>query len=676
MRLTRSLVFGLACGLWLTMEAASPGAQAPSPPGQASGTLTPTFRTSVRWVDVDAVVRDARGNFVTGLTRDDFELLEDNVPQTLERATLVDLPPVSSTVAAPPPVAEPAARAEDAFQNAGRLYVLMLSSGTPEAVRRIARLFVDQHMGALDRMAVINVHGRYDQGLTSDKAQLLKAIEAYRNGGSATMAALRTRFATLKEAAISLGNVTGRRKSILLIDTGFNLWETRDVTRPDDPRPGNEDMDDLWRMLNETTRAANSVNVPIHTISPLAPVVQRSFNATSSGGFGSGGFSDSLWMSDAMRASALRDAGRSSGGQRDDANAGLGMLSEDTRGIRIINTTNFSKGFDRIVEANSQYYMLGYYSNVESDGRQHRITIRVKRPGLTVKGRSSFRALNPEVKAKSVDLPKGLTPAARVALKSGTGAALPLDTTTVMYRGEHFQASVLVNTTIKGTDLSLGPSDKLEYAAAAFDKWGRVVAVDRRAFSLGLRQGTRSRIEQQGVHLFSRLTLPYGEYEIRVMAQQPDGKLWLKTLPVSVPDFTDRSLLISDVVVGAAATDSPITLLADDTLRSEIQGTPATVSRFSSGQNVSFFAEIFDTQWLIAPALGVTWTLRAAGSDAEVRRGDLRVDSSDKGRTYFKGVLPTGALAPGTYVLELEAFSVGGPPSAANRQFTFEIVGG
>src|SRR5687768_5669989 len=43
---------------------------------------TPTFRADVNLVEVHAVVTDERGNFVTGLSKEDFEIYEDGRLQT------------------------------------------------------------------------------------------------------------------------------------------------------------------------------------------------------------------------------------------------------------------------------------------------------------------------------------------------------------------------------------------------------------------------------------------------------------------------------------------------------------------------------------------------------------------------------------------------------------------
>ena len=53
----------------------------------------PVFTTEVRVVNILATVRDKKGAFITNLTRDDFEIAEDNHPQTIRYFTReTDLP--------------------------------------------------------------------------------------------------------------------------------------------------------------------------------------------------------------------------------------------------------------------------------------------------------------------------------------------------------------------------------------------------------------------------------------------------------------------------------------------------------------------------------------------------------------------------------------------------------
>ena len=68
---------------------ASPGAQEPQPQPQQPPI---TFRAEVNYVEVDARVLDQKGQFVTTLTANDFEVLEDGKAQKVTAFSLVNIP--------------------------------------------------------------------------------------------------------------------------------------------------------------------------------------------------------------------------------------------------------------------------------------------------------------------------------------------------------------------------------------------------------------------------------------------------------------------------------------------------------------------------------------------------------------------------------------------------------
>src|SRR6188474_1085621 len=66
--------------------------QSPILVGQTQQAPGVTFQVEVNYVDVDVVVTDEQGQFVTGLTRNDFAVFEDGKPQKIDTFSLVDLP--------------------------------------------------------------------------------------------------------------------------------------------------------------------------------------------------------------------------------------------------------------------------------------------------------------------------------------------------------------------------------------------------------------------------------------------------------------------------------------------------------------------------------------------------------------------------------------------------------
>lgn len=71
----------------------------------------------------------------------------------------------------------------------------------------------------------------------------------------------------------------------------------------------------------------------------------------------------------------------------------LQTLAENTDGLAVINSNDLDKGFRRIADDLSSYYLLGYYTtNSQLDGRYRQIKVNVKQPGVDVRARRGYRA--------------------------------------------------------------------------------------------------------------------------------------------------------------------------------------------------------------------------------------------------------------------------------------------
>jgi VWFA-related protein len=75
------------------------------------------------------------------------------------------------------------------------------------------------------------------------------------------------------------------------------------------------------------------------------------------------------------------------------AGAVLGRLAKDTGGFLIDNTNDLGKGVARMQQERTTYYLLGYQpTNTAADGRFRRVSVKVKRPRVTVRARPGYVA--------------------------------------------------------------------------------------------------------------------------------------------------------------------------------------------------------------------------------------------------------------------------------------------
>src|SRR5436309_8095978 len=243
--------------LILAMVSAALVAQ--QPPPQQPPPLT--FRVEINYVEIDAVVTDAQGNFVRDLKKDDFQVLEDGKPQTLSVFSLVEIPVerVDPPLFAKNPIPPDVQTNRKTFE--GRVFVLLLdgfhtSAARSLLLRRAASLFVQRYVGANDVVAVVDTTGATaaSQEFTSNRQLVLNAInrfmgqkadsatkaaiaDALRNqdlpGGAATNSEAkandfergykaRRTLDVLKNVSDYLNGIRGRRKAVVLFSEGID----------------------------------------------------------------------------------------------------------------------------------------------------------------------------------------------------------------------------------------------------------------------------------------------------------------------------------------------------------------------------------------------------------------------------------------------------------------------
>jgi VWFA-related protein len=675
----------LAAGAALNAGQA-PAGQAPIP---APGPETPTFRVSVDYIEVDAFVTDGQGRFVRDLARDDFEVFEDGKRQNVSAFSLVDIPierAVRPLFAAQP--LEPDVKT-NARPFEGRIYIVVLDDlhvqfSHARLVQSVVRKFILEKLGANDLMAIVHVGGRSEdsQEFTNSKRLLLASVDKF-NGRAERPATLEAneRFRatggrelgdpleqkrgfdarnTLEELeAVSnwFGGIRGRKKSILFVSEGIE-YDIEDVF-------GKQDATMIMDRTRDLIRSATRSNVSIFAIDPRGLTDMGDFAIELGGvpgvpGLGPGGLRNEL----RLQQNSLR------------------TLADETGGFAVINTNSFENTFNRIVEENSSYYVLAYYPpNPKRDGKFHNIQVRVKRPGLTVRARRGYASPSGKAPA-AASAPAGrLSAETREALDS----PLPVSGVTMQvfaapFKGAAPKASVLLGVEIAGKTLKLDSGAQLQLSYYAMDAKGKYQGGSTETVTLNLRPETKVAVEQSGIRTLSRLELPPGRYQLRVAANELSSKTVGSVLyDLDVPDFSKGPIVMSGLALTSPSASRLPTVRPDVGLRDVMPGAPAAAREFHADDELALFAEIYDNTAATAHKVDITTTVTADEGKVMFKTDETR-DSADlqgkSGGYGYAARVPLKGLAPGIYVLKVEARSRLSPNPTSDRQVQIRIIEG
>src|SRR6185295_3129865 len=357
----------------------------------------------------------------------------------------------------------------------------------------------------------------------------------------------------------------------------------------------------------------------------------------------------------------------------------LRTLSEETGGFAVVNKNDFSTAFQRIVEDNSSYYVLAYYPPDPRPGRTHKIDVRLTRPGLTVRARKAY--LTP----KKVDPPKTTnnspaTPELREALDSPLPVSgLTMHVFAAPFKGTPPNASVLFGVELRGRDMKVVPNSKILLSYIAIDANGKVKGCNTDSVTLtGLKPESKARIEQSGLRMLNRMDLPPGKYQLRIAAHDSSGgNVGSVQYDLDVPDFIKAPFSISGLVMTSAAGSAILTARADEQLKAVLPGPPVALRSFPQNDEIVLFAEVYDNAGNAPHKVDITATVTADEGKVMFKTDEVR-DSSDlggqRGGYGFTTKIPLKDLAPGSYVLKVDARSrlKDTPPASREVQFTVE----
>ena len=671
-----------------------------------------TFRSEVNYVEVDAVIRDAQGNFVRDLRQGDFQVFEDGVPQTVTAFSLIDIPiTLSDRALFLPEDIEPDVRS-NADGPEGRLYALLLDdihTGAMRSVsvRRAATQFIERHLGANDLAAVIHSSGRTDgaQDFTNSRRLLTKAVSTFmgrklrsptlnkidsynltRGGSQAPtiqdternerLYNARSTLSTLKSLSDWLAGIRGRRKAVVFISEGidYDIWDnvgpsSATVNGVNILRSGDGSL--LVNEMRDVIAAATRANVSIYAVDPRGlyfpgdEAMQMTGLPADAEAIGLGVFA----LQDELRLS--QDS--------------LRGLAEETGGFASVSSNDFSSAFRRIVDVNSTYYVLGYYStNEKRDGRYRKIEVKLSRPGLDVNARKGYVA--PRGKApgsKTIEASAGTSKELREALNSPLQeSGLKMAVFAAPLKGPAAKAAVGIVTQFTGKQFGFAEkdgkfTDRLEMSYVAINKQGKMTDGKRDYVDLSLKPETHQRVLQSGFRVLTRMELPPGTYQLRVAAKASGGGTGSVHYDLVVPDFLKDPLSVSGIMVASRTSAGVPTAGAIPDLGDALPAPPTTARTFSASDELAVLAEVYDNEGAQPHSVDITTTLKAEGRVQVFANSETRSSKElggARGGYGYTTKIPLKDLAPGLYVLTIEAKSTLGRTDAASRQVQIRIV--
>jgi VWFA-related protein len=634
------------------------------------------LKANAELVLTNVAVRDAKtGEFVRGLTQNDFTILENGKKQqiatfdfqSVEMATPLNETTISGLAAGasgPGTKGVVVAKPEDLRNH--RLIVMFfdLTSMQPEDLDRCvvaARDFLTEKMQPADLVALVSLGDtlKVDQDFTSDKAALAKEVGAY-NGtegqGFAEGATANTNqvedttgytpdeseyndlntdreLFALRAISKSLEKIT-EKKSLLYFSGGIS-------------RDGIENQASLRAAINSAVRA----NLAIYSVDTRGLQAVSPLGDASTGSIrGSGAFTGAALTNNMNANFATQEV--------------MATLSSDTGGKAFFDSNDFAPAFAQVQRDTSAYYAIGFHSsNPARDGKYRKLTIKVNRPGLKLEYRPGYYAPADFKHSGHEDRERELEEQLASDLPA-TDMAVYLDA--MYFRLDENRFFVPVSLIVPGSQIPFvkgGDKDKatLDIIGEVIDEVKRPIGSARETVKLNLDPTLQAR--QKNIEYTTSFNLPPGKYHLKfVVRENQTGRMGSFEADITLPDMKKQPLKMSSIVLASlrqqSRKESPLVregeeyvpnishvfrqdqhlyLLyevygpAREKVENQTKGTKPGINLLSSLELIQGSTKVYETPLVQAKAVNV------AGRDAVAVELDV----------------PLAGLKPGSYICQL-----------------------
>ncbi len=380
-----------------------------------------TENIDVRVIGVDVVVTDKKGNTITGLTKDDFQIFENGIEKPISNFSEIEGKAVTQAVTVPVPgsAAPPAPSKEEVNDQLRRRIIfyidnLSLAPFNRNRVFKQMKDFAKEAMRPGDEAMVATynrslkvrvpftrdvlqiqqtldaISGESAQGIAgrSEAKDVMSRIQDAQTYDEAVADArsyaesvnhdLRQSVESINGLLTTLAGVDGK-KVLVLTTEGFQIQPGREVFTMIDE----VSRDKGWQSSSMLEAMGYNGSSLIESIAKTANANGITLYAIHAGGLAAGSEGTSADNQQAIPYNVTSAA-------LSNSTESLQMLAELTGGLATSRTNNFAGAFKDIVRDLDSYYSLGYRAGTERVDRQRSLEVRVKNKALRVRNRQTF----------------------------------------------------------------------------------------------------------------------------------------------------------------------------------------------------------------------------------------------------------------------------------------------
>jgi VWFA-related protein len=687
-------------------SAAPPAAPAAGAPA-ADAAPAPRFPTAVEQVTVDVVVTDKKGAPVTGLTADDFQILEEDKPQKVASFESVQVPAAASEKT---PERPRISTNLDPETRTGRSFVLVFDDIhlTPfQAHRAKAAVseFLKSGVREGDRVSLVATGGGawWTTRMEAGRDELISLVKRLDGRFIPDTAPDRMsdyeamRIHIFRDAQVE--GVVSRRFETF----GVNKQQGNDIERfgDGDPLVRGRAAEIYWASVSRNritlqilhrvllSLAANKGRKAVilvsqgfiydSNLSEFKDTILASRRANAAIYFldtkGLGGVPDLYTSAEFGPNINTQDLGQAFLNTMQEAE-GSESLASDSGGFTVRNTNDFARGIQRIANESRSYYLIGYTpSDQRRDGRFRKISVKLTRAkGLQVRARKGYYApLDAALAASTVKPPVG-DPDVQAALDSPYDAKeIPLRMTSYVF-GETLlgKASVLVATEVDVRPFQFKEEDgrfvdSIEFLLiAAHRESGEFFRYDQKV-DMRLQAETKDKIFRTWYPIVRDFELAPGGYQAKIVVRDKNsGRIGTVVHEFEVPALTQFRV------------STPV---LSDALREESDAKaprPAVTARrsFAAGSTVYAQFEVYGAEKdkpTGMPRVTAGYEIRGADGTVALKVDPSRITPTSLGRLSRIVGSPLGATPPGSYEMVLTLVDeVAGKTLEVREPFTVE----